>query len=236
LSLTAWPALTSRAYDGWLLRFASGRSRRANSVNPVRRGALPLIEKIPVCEQAFRAEGLPPVFRIPSITPEHGLDDALAARGYRKGGKTSIRLCDLAGLAESGGATLTDMPTGAWLDTFARFDGMSAAECAAHRAIVAATPYDMAFGAVHDEGAITAVGAAVLQDRFVYLNSIATDVSRRRRGLGRNVVVSLLAWAKQRGAAFAYLPVDKSNVAGLALYNSLGFRTELYRYHYRALD
>jgi ribosomal protein S18 acetylase RimI-like enzyme len=201
----------------------------------LRRGRLPLADKIAACERVYRAEGLPVVFRIPSILEETELDAVLAVRGYGKGGKTSIRLCDLTRFDHPGQAELTAMPTDAWLETFARFDGMSAAERATHRAIVEATPYAMAYAACRDGEAIAAVGAAVLQDRFVYLNAIATDATRRRRGFGRNAVAALLQWAKQRGAAWAHLPVAKDNVAGLALYNRLGFGTELYRYHYRVL-
>ena len=209
-------------------------------MTPLRRGRLPLADKIAHCERAFRAAGLPVVFRIPSITEETALDGALAARGYAKEGKTSIRLLDLTafdqpGSTSTGDPDLTAMPTEAWLDAFARFDGMSAAHRTMHRAIVEATPYEMAYAACRDGEAIAAVGAAVLQDRFVYLNAIATDATRRRRGFGRIAVTALLLWAKRRGASWAHLPVAKDNVAGLALYNQLGFRTELYRYHYRAL-
>jgi ribosomal protein S18 acetylase RimI-like enzyme len=105
---------------------------------------------------------------------------------------------------------------------------------AAHRAIVAATRHPTQFGSVRDGGTIVAVAAAVLQGRFVYVNSVATEPALRRRGLARAVMAALLGWARRGGAAYAYLPVVKTNVAGLALYGALGFDTEAYRYHYRA--
>src|SRR5579872_6902712 len=96
LSLRAWPALRTDAYDGWVLRFGGGYTRRANSVNPLDRGLIPLADKIVACERAFQAEGLPIVFRIPSISADTDVDAALAVRGYAKSGKTSVRLAGLA--------------------------------------------------------------------------------------------------------------------------------------------
>jgi ribosomal protein S18 acetylase RimI-like enzyme len=219
-----------------LLRFGHGRSRRANSVWPMRAGVLPLDDKIAACERAYAAAGLPIVFRIPSITPDTGLDTALAAHGYVKADKTSIRLAALAGFAEPPALPVALEPASSaeWLATFARLDGMTPVTAAAHRAIVEATRHPTMFGSVRDGGAIVAVAAAVLQGRFVYFNSVATEPAQRRRGLARAVMAALLGWAREQGADYAYLPVVKTNVAGLALYGALGFEAESYRYHYRS--
>ena len=200
-------------------------------------GAVSLDTKITACERAYAAAGLPTVFRIPSITPDRALDAVLAARGYGKADKTSIRVADLADFTEPAAIPVTLEPTLSqdWLATFARFDGMTPQASAAHRAIVAATRHPTMFASVRDGGAILALAAAVLQGRFVYFNSVATDPAQRRRGLARAVMTALLGWARRGGAEVAYLPVVKTNVSALALYNGLGFRTELYRYHYRQL-
>ncbi len=55
LTLNAWPALQTVLYDGWLLRFADGYTRRANSVNPIYPSAVPLADKIAACERAYAA-------------------------------------------------------------------------------------------------------------------------------------------------------------------------------------
>ena len=64
--LNGWPALRELVFDGWLLRFSGGYTRRANSVHPLSPGMQPLDEKIQYCEALYAAQGLPTLFCIPS--------------------------------------------------------------------------------------------------------------------------------------------------------------------------
>jgi ribosomal protein S18 acetylase RimI-like enzyme len=43
----------------------------------------------------------------------------------------------------------------------------------------------------------------------------------------------LAAWAKDQGAEGACLEVEAHNTPALALYDGVGLKTDLYRYHYR---
>ena len=63
-SLNAWPALETYLYDGWLLRFSKGYTKRANSVNALCSGSLSLDKKIAFCETRYRDRGLRPTFRL----------------------------------------------------------------------------------------------------------------------------------------------------------------------------
>ena len=56
------------------------------------------------------------------------------------------------------------------------------------------------------------------------LDAIAVDQERRREGLGRATVQSLLALAAQQGASRAILEVESSNAPALGLYRSERFR------------
>ncbi|WP_372441140.1 GNAT family N-acetyltransferase [Microvirga arvi] len=53
-------------------------------------------------------------------------------------------------------------------------------------------------------------------------------------GPGAKAVAAVLAWAQERcGATGACLAVVASNAPARSLYQALGFRREVYRYHYR---
>ena len=76
-SLNTWPALRQILYDGWVMRFAGGYTKRANSITPVYQGSLPIEEKINYCESMYTPRGLPTVFRITPQADPTNLDAAL---------------------------------------------------------------------------------------------------------------------------------------------------------------
>jgi len=64
LSLNAWAALQTMVYDGWIIRFAEGYTKRANSVNPLYTSSIPIEEKLHYCENLYRSRNLPVVCKI----------------------------------------------------------------------------------------------------------------------------------------------------------------------------
>ena len=70
---------------------------------------------------------------------------------------------------------------------------------------------------------------AVVDGTWVELGSVVIDAQHRGRGLARAMLTTLLHWAKTEGATQAFLQVDVTNIAALALYRSLGFKV-LYDY------
>src|SRR5258708_12552591 len=95
LSFNAWPALQTLHYDGWILRFAEGYARRANSVNPVYESSLPTHTKISFCQQLYSARGLDTVFKITEAVQPNDLDSILEVEGYRQEPLTSVQTLSL---------------------------------------------------------------------------------------------------------------------------------------------
>jgi ribosomal protein S18 acetylase RimI-like enzyme len=233
-SLNAWPSLNILFYDGWVLRFAGGYTKRANSASALCHGELPLEAKVAYCEQKYRQQGLQPIFRLtPLIEPE--LDGRLASRGYEQIDITSVQGCALhPGLYPL--STAVQILSGqdglaTWLQIFHRLNP-ARRDIAAHEAILQRVISRVCPMVLRDEEVVVACGLGVAIGDYVGLFDIVTAEGQRRKGFGRELTRSLLAWGQEQGATQAYLQVMLSNKPARRLYEQMGF-AEIYRYWYR---
>ncbi|GAB4522738.1 MAG: GNAT family N-acetyltransferase [Anaerolineae bacterium] len=234
LSFRAWPALETRYYDGWVLRFSQGYTRRANSVNPIYESAEPLAEKIRACEDLYLRHDLPTVFKItPASQPRH-LDTALSEHGYIKDGRVFVQQMALSDVDAqiSADAHIDDAPSETWLNNYFRLNGTDRRHYNTMREMLKTIVPQTAFLSLHHKGSVIAVGLAVHDEGYIGLYDIVTDAPQRGRGHGHALMQSLLAWGKMQGAHHAYLQVSADNAPALRLYDHLGFR-EVYQYWYR---
>ena len=82
------------------------------------------------------------------------------------------------------------------------------------------------------EGRPKAAALMAVADGIVVTGNVVTASTERRRGFASALMRSGLAWAISVGARVAALNVQADNAAGLALYDSLGYRHR-YDYCYR---
>ena len=85
----AFPSLRQVLLANWLLRFAEGLTRRANSINLLGPQCEDIAAAIAAGEALYHAQGLPVIFRVPSIV-DPALDRELAARGYTSEGDSCV--------------------------------------------------------------------------------------------------------------------------------------------------
>jgi uncharacterized protein (UPF0371 family) len=95
ISLNSFPSLQTILYDGWVLRFANGYTKRANSVNPLYYSTYMFDEKLKFCEKLFNDRKLETAFKITSQVYPSTLDSILSDKGYRQDSFTSVQCLEL---------------------------------------------------------------------------------------------------------------------------------------------
>lgn len=231
-ALNAWPAPQQVLYDGWLLRFAGGYTKRANSVNIRYRSTLPFVSKIAYCERMYAVQGLPTLFRTPEPFTSPTLLGALVEEEYAPFDPTLVlgrALNDAQDLAPN--LTTQSLSIDAWIELRASLTGTGKGEWGMHyRILDCIAPQKILLG-LYTQGQPVACGMAVVEGTFLGFFSIYTQSGQRRRGYGVMMMAALTHWGMAHGANYGYLQVEGDNQPALAMYAQLGFE-RLYGYTY----
>ena len=231
--LNSWPALQHLLFDGWLVRFAEGYTKRANSVTPLYPSLLAAEEKIARCEHLYQEKQLPTIFRLLSFTREsQHLDSLLARRGYSALDRTLVWSLKLPSSPTMEHPALRGISLRDWLLIYSQWSNRYSQLQHIHRELLARIASPVLFAVLFQQGAPVACGLGVLEREVVGVFDIVTDPAQRRKGLGTQLVTGMLSWGKQHGAQHAYLQVTDSNLAAQQMYAKLGFQ-ESYQYWYR---
>lgn len=237
-ALNAWPGLQTFLLDGWVVRWADGYTKRANSATPLYPGSgkWDLEIKVDWCEEFFQARNLPAVFRLLPFHPDAAaLDHLLAAQKYEYLDETRHLILDLDQWAGEPSQRASMLPGRSGLDSWFRsFHALHTGRTdhVNHLKIVQASLGQKCPMVLMVEGKVVACGLGILQDGLFGLFDIVTDEGERGRGYARELVASMLDWAIQSDASTAYLQVTTHNDPANRLYARFGF-VEAYRYWYR---
>jgi len=218
----AWPAPETADIDGWLWRYASGGSLRANSVSTLAFTGGDIAAAISLAERRYRAKGAPVRFTITDVSEPADLDARLAALGYARGEDHVTMLKEVAATREEGAVTLSPQPTPQWLSVYLSGLGPGRAEAAPR--ILARLPQRRMFFACRLAGETVASGLSVADGELASVQCMATRSDARRRGCGRRVLRAIEAWAAGQGARHLYLQAEGTNRAAIALYEGFQFR------------
>ena len=232
-----WPAFETATFEGWLARFSSGGSTRANTVAALDWTGSDLGAAIGRVEAFYRGHGARPRFTISDASQPADLDAELARRGWERGGDHVTYAKNIsAGDATPPPSSVTverrDRPDGDWLAVYLATITESRRPVAPR--LVAGVPHPRAFFAVKREGRVVAAGLSVLDGPLASVQCMATLPEARRTGAASAVLAAIEAWAREGGARRLYLQAEGENGPALALYARAGFRLTG-RYHTRTL-
>lgn len=232
-SLNAWTPFQQLLYDGWILRFAEGYTRRANSVNPIFESSIDLDKKISFCEKLFSSKNLQPVFRLNSFSETKKLEELLIRRNYQFLHQTSVQAIELENLKLTLSPKIREAENlDEWISVFEELSELTTNLNSIHKKLIENIPLAKNLMILEDSGTIVSCGLGVLEDDFIGIFDVVTHPIFRKRGFGRIVVESLMNWGKENSARVSYLQVMNDNKLALSLYKKIGFK-EIYNYWYR---
>jgi len=234
LALNASGAFQSLMYDGWLLGYRPGPTKRLRCVNPFYPSTLPIPEKVARCSAFYAAANLPLIFRLGPFSEPASLDAWLERNGWVSFERTLVQQAPLANSSAPAlppdAAEIIDALL--WVDLTARLLDADEEALLRIRERTASFPLPQAGALIRRDGEVVACGLLKLEDGHAGLFAVHTAKAWRGRGLGRAIVAALLGEARRRGAGTAYLQVTAENAPALALYAHFGF-AGAYDYWYR---
>ena len=235
ISLNALPCLQQILGDGWVLRFAEGYTKRANSVTPLYPGLQDLSQKIHRCEEIYRRFKLKPTFHLTNTPQLETLDRTLEQLGYSKQDSVSVRVQDISDNDISNNSlfpTIAYELSEEWLDHYVHAVDLPIQHWNTLSTMLEIIPNPTCYAWLKDRHRFCSCGLGVLENGYLGLFFIATAKKQRGKGYAGQLISAMLDWGKYNGANKAYIQVETNNQAGINLYNKLGF-AEVYQYFYR---
>ncbi|MBS4218787.1 GNAT family N-acetyltransferase [Bacillus sp. FJAT-49711] len=237
LSLNHWQPLSTLLYDGWILRFAKGYTKRANSINPIYSSTLDLNRKIKECENIYARNDLRPTFKITPFVNPANLDGILQEQGYFLIDYTSVQTVDLNEIKEPilNSVKLDENIDLNWIEDFCRLNHIEEKNKNTMIQMLSNISTRKCIISLYHEDQVVACGLGVIEREYIGLYDIVTHMNYRNHGYGEQLILNLLKWGKENGAKYSYLAVLLNNKPALRLYSKIGF-SEIYQYWYRVKE
>ncbi len=236
---TAWPPAVSTAIEGWLFRFTSGVTQRANSVlacgTPQN-----LAGTVDEAERFYLSRNLQPRFLVSEASSPAALPEFLVGRGYSPSNATWLLLANvvdvLALLSETdeGSTSVAAELTNEWFDAYWEVESERKGAMAASilRNVLLRPEAPTKFVVAKKAQRVQSVGQIVVDRGLACAQCLATLGWARRQGSANAVLRRLAIEAEIADATKIFAAVEETNEASLGLFDRAGFeRSHQYRYY-----
>lgn len=220
-----WPPHRIWQQGGWTFRDGRGGGKRVSAATlsgPAQDADIEFAARV------MAEMGQPDLFMI--RPQDAALDQELAAAGYEIIDPVTVLIAPLSEMPSDG-------PVRAPLFSGEPTDGMAQVWQAggigpARLAIMRRCDLPKTCVALFEEGQTAAVAYAACDDGLVMCHAVEVLERFRRRGLGREIMLAVLGWARDQQAHGLSVLTTRANSAALALYKEMGM-SEAGGYHYR---
>lgn len=231
-ALQAWPGLEVEWDGAWVRRAANGYTKRANSVqshDPADEADAP--HRLAASRDWFETRGLSPCFRVNPLTGPRVVS-ALDAADWRAHDRSLVLARALEAADPDPRARALAPLDPVFLAAQRELQGYDEARTERLAAILGALDLPAVGMVLVDRDAVVAAALFDIADGIMFAGNVVTAPAERRKGYGRSLMQSGLAWGCAQGARVASHNVQADNDAAIRLYESLGYRLQ-YDYVYR---
>jgi len=231
----AWPTLETKTVNGYEFRHSAGAiTRRNNSLNPTAQHGKFDIDLLAQAGVFYDERKKPLIVRIPAMVST--IEPVLDAAGFGPAEALTKTLLasDLSSFEWRGDVQLSTHTTPEWLEFAANRAQWTPAGRANFLKALQHISYPILFAHIEEDQELAAIAYAIVVENIAIIESVETAPKFRRQGRAAKLLSSLLAKCRSLGATKAALQVVAQNTAARALYQKLGFTTQLYDYHYRS--
>lgn len=220
-----WPAKEQVQLGEWILRASGKFTKRANSVLAIGSPGVDLNLAIGEVINFYNTRGLTPTFHI-ALPTYVELGRYLNENGWRSDISVDVMVADIEEVL--GKSQIENSHTNIEVDNYEKISDVPSEEWIAlqndHGVLEIMTRTPARYGAVRINGKIIGVARASNYAGWTVLTRLYVHPDERGRGLGRDLIYSLLLDAQFLGATKVVLQVDSKNLGAIALYEKMGFR------------
>ena len=236
ITINAWPPLQQIYYDGWILGFSQGYTKRANSIHAAFPSTFEVNTKIDRCEEIYRERKLRPIFRITPFDSPPDLDRYLRERGYERVDPTTLLYLEIKDfkfpydpVASIAVENLSD-----WLDAFCKLTRIPKSHKARslHQKILQSVAGKLCPATFSGYEELLSCAMGTLEEHFFGISDFIVNADHQLSIAGHRFLVALLTWAKHQGATKAYTLVPEDDLDALSFFQSQGF-VPAYTFWYR---
>ena len=229
--LKAWPAFVQADDDGWILRFADGYTKRANSVTLLLPGTDFLEGRIQQCERLYNGKELPCIFRLLSFNDNTEIENILDAKGYTHGDHSLVLSQDLIN-KDFQALEFDPITIEEWMKCYCELSGKEIRAHSTHIKIINSIKDKYILAALPVNKNVLSCGLGALSIGLFGIFDIVTNPQHRNKGYGYKLINGMLHWAVRNRASAAYVQVIAENIPAVRLYQKLGYEPA-YEYHYK---
>lgn len=231
--MRTWPALEERIYDGWVLRFSKGYTKRSNCINPLYESYFELEEKFNYCKKIYEEKGQQPIYKIIDTEVSLVVDEFLGKKGLEKKDMVTVKEIDLTNI----GYNLKNIKINwgfskEWYEFYSKENKLNIEEKEILRELLKKNDKNNVYVYKLENNQIIAGAMGSIEKNSMGIFNVYVKDTCRKKGYATEILEGLLVEARKINVEKAYLQVMETNEKALNLYRKMGFVPK-YRTWYR---